>query len=103
MTAFAHLLLNKGVHWVLVCWFCWLLVRFVGRVVQLLIADCGVPGSVPSLPIPVTMLVDRKDKFWDGYVCLLVWEFLLCVALPVFSKAGRRSLGGLARSRSAGA
>ena len=38
-----------------------------GNVVHL-VADCGVPGSLPPLQVPVTMLFYRKDWFWKGCV-----------------------------------
>ena len=38
-----------------------------GNVVHL-VADCGVPGSLPPLQVPVTMLFYRKDRFWKGCV-----------------------------------
>jgi hypothetical protein len=59
--------------------------------VQFLIADCGVPGSVPSLPLPVQVLVDRKDRFWDGYVVSSFGD-VMCLALSVFQ--GERMMHG---------
>ena len=40
------------------------------------VADCGVPGSLQPLNIPVTVLVDREDKFWKGCAFSCGWPRL---------------------------
>ena len=32
------------------------------------IVDCGVPGSVAPLDVPVLVLADVEDKWWSGCV-----------------------------------
>ena len=32
------------------------------------IVDCGVPGSVAPLDVPVLVLADVEDKWWNGCV-----------------------------------
>ena len=43
-------------------------VNLTGLKVGGAIVDCGVPGSVAPLDVPVLVLADVEDKWWNGCV-----------------------------------
>ena len=59
--AFLHLLRSKGSSW-----------GYGGRTLgacsgfDRAIVNCGVPGSLTPLDVPLLVLADVEDKWWDG-------------------------------------
>ena len=61
-----------------------------GLLVEHIIIDSGVPGSVPPLDVPVTMHYYIDDWYWDRQGAALVSNFIWRNVWPV----GRRKTRG---------